>query len=80
VPDLYSQSKSKQPTPIRETLISGRMSKSVPREAYDDHRAEVLGFVRSAVLIRVNRCFLSATPKAGFLKAKLAPTQRLDAN
>jgi hypothetical protein len=47
IPDLYAQSKSKQPTPVRETMNSGRLSKSVPREAYDDHRAEVLGFVKS---------------------------------
>ena len=46
-PDLYAQSKSKQPTPVRETLTSGRLSKSVPREGYDDHRAEVLGFVKA---------------------------------
>ena len=48
-PDLYAQSKSKQPTPIRETVTgsSGRLSKSVPREGFDDHRAEVLGFVKA---------------------------------
>lgn len=45
-----TQSKSKQPTPVREpvNISSGRLSKSVPREsAGDNHRAEVLGFVKS---------------------------------
>ena len=46
--DMFAQSKSKQPTPVRETLTSGRLSKSVPREAYDDNRAEVLGLVKSS--------------------------------
>jgi len=52
LPAMTSQPKSKQPTPNRDPAAamaaSGRVSKSLPREAFNEQsRAEVLGLVRA---------------------------------